>query len=108
MKYYFLTDANTGDIILSSSDKKVIEAERYNRINKDINEYAEEEELDIDDMTPDEVSELALSANADYEIDKVEIPNDYDENETFTTDSGDEYTFNEVLSALDEDILDEE
>lgn len=102
MKYYFLID-DTGEIILSSLDKEVIEAKRDDCINKDINKYAEEEELDVDDMTQDEFNGVVrAAADANYEIGEVEIPDNYDENETFII-FDEEYTFNDVLSVLDEE-----
>ena len=65
---------------------------------------------DIEDLTPEEISEFEIVAGFDglYEVKSVNIPEGFDPDETFELDNGDSFTYGdvaEVYEEMDEDFM---
>lgn len=100
-KIYYLL--NEGRIISASYDKDELEAFADALANEAVNDAVEESGRDIDDLTPEELAEYALTADGGcYDIESIKVPDNYSPDDTFESESGDEFTFEELEDAYEE------
>ena len=102
---------NSGDIEYASYEREQVEAYRDEKIDDEINEAAEECGRDIDDMTYEEIGEMAIMAAYEGEIftamidDSENVPDDDEMVTVFSLEGGDseEFSISEILEVLEKD-----
>lgn len=105
---YFVV--NEGEIVDASFDREEMESRALDLNIDGTNDEIEESGRDVDDLTDDERGEFAFinGFNGGYHfVSYVKVPEDISEDDTFETDEGDEFTYNELIEAFDKDSFDD-
>lgn len=99
-----------GDLKYATNIEEVAQGYAENENSKAVNEAIEEAGRDIDDLTPEEISEFEIMAGFDglYEVEAIEVPEGFDPDESVELPSGETFTFGdiaEVYEEMDEDFM---
>lgn len=93
---------NEGEIIVASNNKEYIEDTKETKSEEAMADTAESWGRDMEDMTQEELAEVSFGAGFDggyYYVSKIKVPDNYNSDDSFTTEEDDEFTYGEVEDA---------
>ena len=102
-KVYYVV--NNGNIVYSSADRDNADGVADYLTEEALRSTVEESGRSIDDLTDDELGEFAVMSGAEggsYQVKSVEVPEEYNENDEFTTDEDDTYTYKDLLNTYEQ------
>ena len=101
---------NEGEIVYATYDEQSARNYAYQRTQSDMEDTAEDMDLDIDTLDDDRLAEVAFMSGFDggyYYVDSVDLP----ENEnnilsfTFETEKGDNFEYNDLVEVFDAEVV---
>ena len=101
---YFVV--NEGEIVYSTYDEDSAKGYAYQRTQRDMEDTAEELDMNIEELDDDSLAEVAFMSGFDggyYYVASVELPSDADSlcEFVFETEQGDKFEYNELVEMFD-------